>query len=269
MVGDDEQYAVAMSLMAIQLGMPARVVMGWHPNEDEAPDDVFTATGDNVHAWVEIAFDGVGWVPFDPTPSEDNEPNDQSTKPRADPKPQVLQPPPPAQQAADLPPSIADDREQADDEDAGVDWLGPVLLYGGITVGLAALLAAPFVVMGFIKATRRARRRAALRTADRISGGWDELVDSAVDLRAPVVAGATRTESAQIVGATFAQPRVAALAQRADADVYGPGDPSPEDVETFWREVDDIVGEMRGSTTWWQRVRARLSVRSLRRGGAS
>lgn len=269
MIGDDEQYAVAMSLMAIQLGMPARVVMGWYPSEDEASSSVFTATGDNVRVWVEIAFDGVGWVPFDPTPSEDNEPNDQSTKPRADPKPQVLQPPPPAQEAADLPPSIADDREQEDEEEAGVDWLGPILLWGGISVGILALLAAPFLVMGLIKGTRRARRRAAARTADRISGGWDELVDSAVDLRAPVVVGATRAESAEVVGSAFAQPRVATLAQRADADVYGPGDPSPEDVETFWREVDDIVGEMKGSTTWWQRVRARLSLRSLRRGGTS
>lgn len=269
MIGDDEQYAVAMALMATQLGMPARVVMGWHPNENDQAGSVFTATGDNVHAWVEIAFDGVGWVPFDPTPSEDNEPNDQSTKPRADPKPQVLQPPPPAQEAADLPPSIADDREQEEDEDAGVDWLAPLLLFGGIGVGILALLAAPFIVMGLIKGTRRARRRAAARTADRISGGWDELVDSAVDLRAPVVVGATRAESAAVVGAAFTQPRVATLAERADADVYGPGDPSPEDVETFWREVDDIVGEMKGSTSWWQRVRARLSLRSLRRGGAS
>ncbi len=269
MVGDDEQYAVAMALMARQLGMPARVVMGWHPNDDDAPESVFSATGDNLHAWVEIAFDGVGWVPFDPTPSEDNEPNDQSTKPRADPKPQVLQPPPPAQEAADLPPSIADDRDQEEEEDAGIDWLGPVLLYGGITVGVLALVAAPFIVMGLIKGTRRARRRAAARTADRISGGWDELVDSAVDLRAPVTQGATRAESADVVGAAFAQPRVTSLAERADADVYGPGDPSAEDVEAFWREVDDIVGEMKGGATWWQRVRARLSLRSLRRGGAS
>ncbi len=67
----------------------------------------------------------------------------------------------------------------------------------------------------------------------------------------------------------FAQPRVASLATRADVDVFGPGDPTPEDVETFWHEVDDIVGEMRGSATLWQRLRARLSLRSLRHGGPS
>lgn len=264
MIGDDEQYAVAMALMATQLGMPARVVMGWHPGEDDAASADFTATGDNLHAWVEIAFQGYGWLPFDPTPDEDNQPNDQTTKPRANPKPQVLQPPPPAQEPADLPPAIAEDREQDDEQEAGIDWLGPVLLYGGIGLGVIALLLAPFIVMGVIKGTRRARRRGAARTADRISGGWDELVDSAVDLRAPVLTGATRAESAAVVGETFAQPRVAELATRADLDVYGPGDPAPEDVEAFWREVDDIVGGMRGSTTLWQRLRARLSTRSLR-----
>lgn len=266
MIGDDEQYAVAMALLATQLGMPARVVMGWHLDGDDATGDaVFTATGDNLHAWVEIAFEGYGWVPFDPTPDEDNQPNDQTTKPQANPKPQVLQPPPPAQEPADLPPAIAEDREQDDEQDTAVDWLGPVLLYGGIGLGVVVLVLAPFIVMGIVKGARRARRRGAARPADRISGGWDELVDSAIDLRAPVVAGATRAESASVVGSTFAEPRVAALATRADADVYGPGDPSPADVDAFWREVDDIVGGMRDSTTLWQRVRARVSLRSLRR----
>jgi hypothetical protein len=50
----------------------------------------------------------------------------------------------------------------------------------------------------------------------------------------------------------FDDPRVTQLATRADVDVFGPGDPAP-DVDAFWREVDDIVGQMRGSTTVWQR----------------
>ncbi len=266
MIGDDEQYAVAMALMANQLGMPARVVMGWYPGEQDGGEGVFTATGDNLHAWVEVAFAGHGWVAFDPTPDEDNEPSDQSTQPQANPKPQVLQPPPPAQEPADLPPSIANDREQNDEEEPGENWLGPVLVYGAIGLGTVLVLLAPFLVMGAVKAARRARRRRAERAADRISGGWDELVDRAVDLRAPVVVGATRAESAEIVTAAFDEPRAAVLAARADAEVFGPADPTPEDVEAFWREVDDIVGGMSGSASVWQRLRARLSLRSLRRG---
>lgn len=269
LIGDGEQYAVAMALLARQLGIPARVVMGWYPGEDDQIDagGVFTATGDNLRAWVEVAFDGFGWVPFDPTPDEDNEPNDQNTKPQANPKPQVLQPPPPAQEPADLPPTIAEDRDQEDEKDTGDDWLGPILFYGGIGLAIIALLAAPFIVLGVVKGARRARRRTAPRTADRISGGWDELVDNAVDLRTPVAVGATRAESATVVVSTFEEPRVATLAARADAQVYGPGDPTPADVDAFWREVDEIVGGMRHKSTWWRRLGARLSIRSLR-GGA-
>lgn len=265
MIGDDEQYAVAMALVANQLGMPARVVMGWYP--DEAGDGTFTATGENLHAWVEIAFEGAGWVPFDPTPDEDNEPDQQSTTPRADPQPQVLQPPPPAQEPADLPPTIADERDQEDEEEVSLDWLGPVLLIGGLSLGVIALILAPFLIIGAIKATRRVRRRRAERAADRISGGWDELVDSAIDLRAPVRRGATRSESAEVVAASWDAERVTALADRADAEVYGPGEPSAEQIDAFWAEVDDIVGGMMGSTSWWQRLRARVSLRSFRPGG--
>ncbi|MCT9819249.1 transglutaminase-like domain-containing protein [Microbacterium sp. W1N] len=266
LIGDDEQYAVAMTLIARQLGMPARVVMGWYPDEDEQASGVFTATGDNLHAWVEIAFTGVGWVPFDPTPDEDNQPSEQNTQPRANPKPQVLQPPPPAQEPADLPPAIAEDRDQNDEDEQGAEWIGAVLAWVGGSLLVLLVLASPFIVMGIVKGSRRTKRRTTPRTADRISGGWDELVDNAVDLRVPVDAGVTRAESAAAVGAAFAPDRVGALATRADADVYGPGDPSVADVEAFWREVDEIVGGMKEQSGFWARVRARLSLRSLRRG---
>ncbi|MCM3695157.1 transglutaminase domain-containing protein [Microbacterium oleivorans] len=267
MVGDDEQYAVTMALMALQLGMPARVVMGWYPDDGQDAGGVFTATGDNMHAWVEIAFADAGWVTFDPTPDEDNEPSQQNTKPRANPKPQVLQPPPPAQEPAELPPALAEERDQDEEEPPGPDWLGPVLLWTGVGLGTLLLLLSPFLVIGGIKAARRTRRLRAERTADRVSGGWDELVDRAVDYRVAVPPGSTRFESAQVVGEAFDGARVATLAQRADADVYGPGDPTPEDVDAFWREVDEIVAGMAGGATFWQRLRARLSLRSLRRRG--
>ena len=266
MVGDDEQYAVAMALMANEIGIPARVVMGFHPDEDAAGAASFTATGDNLHAWVEVAFAGAGWVPFDPTPPEDQIPNDQSTRPRADPQPQVLQPPPPAQEPVDLPPTVADDQENEEDPNAGNGILGAILAIGGLSLVILAILAAPLVAIGIVKARRRARRLAAERPADRVSGGWDELVDRAADLGAPVTGGATRTEDAAVLGAAFAEPAVTTLARDADAVVFGPGDPTPEDVSEFWRQVDELVAEMAAGTTRMARLRARWSLRSLRAG---
>ncbi|MFS0912107.1 transglutaminaseTgpA domain-containing protein [Microbacterium sp. 179-I 3D2 NHS] len=268
MIGDDEQYAVAMALLAGQLDIPVRVVMGYYPDEEQEGQAVFTATGDDVHAWVEVNFDGIGWLPFNPTPPEDQVPNDQNTKPRVDPKPQVLQPPPPPQEPVDLPPTLPDDRESEDENLDLAGIIGAILLIGGITLGILALLMSPFIVIGAWKAAKRRSRRAAERTADRISGGWDELTDRAVDYGARLTPGGTRPEEAAAVVATLAVPRVTDLARRADAEVFGPSDPTPEDVEAFWSEVDAIVGGLGDDAGFWKRVKARLSLRSLLSGSA-
>lgn len=266
MVGDDEQYATAMALLARELGIPARVVMGFYPDEEQADQPVFTANGETLHAWVEVAFDGVGWVPFDPTPPEDQVPSDQTTKPKADPKPQVLQPPPPPQEPVDLPPTTTDDRGSDDDEGFDATLLWTIVAIGLGTLGILFVLLAPFIVIGALKATRRRKRREAERATDRISGGWDELVDRASDYGAPVRPGATRREDAGILSAAFAEPKVATLASRADLEVFGPSEPSPDDVDEFWKQVDEIVGGMGRGRSVWRRLQARLSLRSLLAG---
>ncbi|MGZ0712048.1 transglutaminaseTgpA domain-containing protein (plasmid) [Coraliomargarita sp. W4R53] len=266
MVGDDEQYAAAMALLANSIGIPARVVMGFHPADDDARSAVFTATGDNLHAWVEVAFEGAGWVPFDPTPSEDQVPSDQTTKPRSDPKPQVLQPPPPQQEPVDLPPTVPDEREDDEDDEATGNAFGLILAIVAAGIGTLLLLAAPFLIIGSVKLARRKRRLSAQRSADRISGGWDELVDRAADYGTLVRTGGTRLDDANSVTAAFAESGVTALAVRADAEVFGPSDPSDDDVQEFWRQVDGIVADMGRSTSVWGRLRARLSLRSLLAG---
>lgn len=266
MVGDDEQYATAMALLAREIGIPARVVMGFYPEEEAEGQPVFAATGDTLHAWVEVAFADHGWVTFDPTPPEDQVPNDQTTKPKADPKPQVLQPPPPPQEPVDLPPTVPDDRESEDESGFDAALLALIVVIAVGVAGILALLAAPFVIIGALKAARRRKRREAERAADRISGGWDELVDRAADYGAPVRPGGTRREDAGVVGTAFAEPRVATLAERADLEVFGPTEPTPDDVTEFWRQVDEIVGGMGTGRSMWARLAARLNVRSLLAG---
>jgi hypothetical protein len=268
MIGDDEQYAVAMALLAGQIDIPARVVLGYYPDEEQAGEAVFTATGDNVHAWVEVNFEGIGWVTFNPTPPEDQVPNDQNTKPRVDPKPQVLQPPPPPQEPVDLPPTLPDDRESEDESLNLAGIIGAILLIGGISLAVIAVLASPFIVIGAWKASRRRSRRAAARTSDRISGGWDELTDRAIDYGAPLAPGGTRTEEAAVVASSLTVPQVTALAERADAEVFGPAEPTAQDVDVFWREVDEIVGGLGKEAGFWKRTKARLSMRSLLGGTA-
>jgi hypothetical protein len=267
MIGDDEQYAVTMALMAREIGIPARVAMGYYPKKDEAPGGVFKATGDDVHAWVEVNFAGYGWLPFDPTPPEDQEPQAQNTKPKVDPKPQVLQPPPPPQEPVDLPPTVPDDREAEDDAPDILGIIGIILAVGGVSLLVLLILSSPFIVIGAWKASRRRKRRNAQTTPDRISGGWDELTDRAVDYGARLAPGGTRIEEAAVVSTVLAPATATALADRADGEVFGPGEPSQDEVDAFWAEVDDAVGGMRRDAGFWKRMKARLSVRSLTGSG--
>lgn len=61
------QFATSMTLLAREMGVPARLVYGARPGEEVAPGE-YVVRGKNMHTWVEVYFPGVGWYPFDPTP---------------------------------------------------------------------------------------------------------------------------------------------------------------------------------------------------------
>ncbi|MEX5721886.1 transglutaminase family protein, partial [Geodermatophilus maliterrae] len=62
-----EQYAGAMAAMVRAAGIPARVALGYTPGRVQ-PGGGRLVTSDDAHAWVEVHFDDLGWIPFDPTP---------------------------------------------------------------------------------------------------------------------------------------------------------------------------------------------------------
>ncbi|EYR64241.1 transglutaminase [Actinotalea ferrariae CF5-4] len=294
MVGDGEQYASAMALMAREMGLPSRVVLGLVPDEEQAGAEEVTLSGDDVEAWVEIAFDGHGWVAFDPTPDESKTPREDTPEQEAQPQPQVRQPPPPPPDPV-TPPD--DDTEQprtdAPPEPPAVAGdLRPFLVALAVVVVPALVLLGPFLLVALLKARRRARRRTAGAPVERVVGGWEELLDQARDLRRPAPERATRRETAVHLasvfapvavgppsGATTERPAdragrrgrrpgvagaVAGLATRADAVVFGPGEPTPEQVEAYWQQVDAAVRSLQEAVPARQRLRARWSTASLR-----
>ncbi|MBX9244360.1 transglutaminase domain-containing protein, partial [Actinotalea ferrariae] len=206
MVGDSEQYASAMALMAREMGLPARVVLGFVPDEEEADAEELTLTGDDIQAWVEISFAGHGWVPFYPTPDESKTPREDTPEEQSEPQPQVVQPPPPPQDPV-TPPD--DDTEQPRTDTLPPppppfnEWLQLAVL-GAAVVGPLVLLLAPFVVILAAKGRRRKRRRTQGPAVERVVGGWDEVLDEARDLRRPPPPLATRRETAVALAGAFA-----------------------------------------------------------------
>ncbi|MCE5240104.1 transglutaminase-like domain-containing protein [bacterium] len=65
-------FASAMVVLCRALGLPARMVGGFLPGEeDRDTPDLYTVREKDAHAWPEVYFPGAGWTAFDPTPPED------------------------------------------------------------------------------------------------------------------------------------------------------------------------------------------------------
>jgi len=66
-----QQFSAAMAVMLRSLGIPARVAMGYAGGNQVAANTWSVMTTD-LHAWVEVPFEGYGWLPFEPTPGKSN-----------------------------------------------------------------------------------------------------------------------------------------------------------------------------------------------------
>jgi hypothetical protein len=268
MVGDQEQYAALMAVLVRSLGIPARVVVGFAPTG--STEVAVQLRGRDITAWVEVPFDGFGWVAFDPTPSPDKPLTDDQKQTQTERREVAVEEPPAL-------PQVQPDTVDTDTTDQGpqestppapneADTFMPALLLAmfGWTLLVLALFAAPIVTILAIKSRRRRRRLAALRPADRITGGWQQLVDTAVDFGYRPATWHTRSEVAHdLAGAGVLQ--MDWLAPAADAAQFSPTPVDDERARSYWREVDDRSAELLGGLGFWRRWRARLSLASLRR----
>lgn len=62
-----EHIATAMALLLREVGIPTRLVTGFGPGERNPLTGYFEVREREAHAWVEVLYPGVGWVPYDPT----------------------------------------------------------------------------------------------------------------------------------------------------------------------------------------------------------
>ncbi|MBD5081519.1 MAG: transglutaminase domain-containing protein [Ruminococcaceae bacterium] len=71
--GHCAMYATAMCLALRYYGIPARYVTGFTLGGDDCEQTAdghykYTVTDKELHAWVEVYYEGLGWVCYDPTP---------------------------------------------------------------------------------------------------------------------------------------------------------------------------------------------------------
>ncbi|WP_308799490.1 transglutaminase domain-containing protein [Agromyces silvae] len=276
MVGDEEQYAAAMALMARHLGYPARVVMGFAPEISENDEEVEVLGGD-VTAWVEVPFEGIGWISFRPTPDQVDVPQEQTPKPKSEPQPQVRQPPRSEAVEDELLTTVEIDETDDEDREQPFQIPGWVWVVAG-AVGIPALLVfAPLLVVALAKRRRRERRRRA-RPDRSAAGAWDELVDRYLELGFEPPTRATRLQVAAELERQAAQQglaeqgepvaTLAPLAAAVDRDVFAGGEVESEVADRRWTEADAAAAAVSAAAGGVRRLvsRYRLAKRRAKPG---
>ncbi|HEX6359207.1 transglutaminaseTgpA domain-containing protein [Actinophytocola sp.] len=262
-VGDDEQYAAAFALVANELGMPARVVLGATPKNDGA------VRGKDVHAWVELHLADGRWVPVPHTefmPDTSKKPDKQPPQEFENTDASIVPPP-----NTSHPPSTLDDLAQTDPS-TNRAATSPEPGTGGLPAIIGVLLrwvGLPLLVLGTLcgaiigaKTVRRNRRRTRGHPAARVAAGWREVLDHVRDLGMPAPRGGTRWEQARSV----ADQRVTGLASHADTVVFGAAEPGGVAADEFWTAVATLRAQLGREAGRWRRFRAAISLRSIRPG---
>ncbi|SCZ54128.1 protein of unknown function [Arthrobacter sp. UNCCL28] len=196
-------FSSAMAVMARAEGIPSRIAVGYAPGRLTGESVALVGQGSfpeyevdarDAHAWPELYFEGLGWVPFEPTPSrgvvpqyatETSVPGNLSTN--ADEK-EVLTTPAPATPAPVPLPGV-------ETPAAGTTNANPLPVIGAAAAGVVLLLA--FLWSPRLSRTILRRRRLNQKPpddADALGPGfkdpvpelaWAELQDLAADYGLP------------------------------------------------------------------------------------
>ncbi len=263
MVGDEEQYASAFALMARSLGYPARIVLGFAPETTGAAGGPVEVRGGDVTAWVEVAFDGVGWLPFSPTPEQTDVPQDQVPEPQSEPQPQVRQPPRSQLEQDDLVTAVEIEDPDADDDGLAAlpAWVGVVAVAIAVPT---LLLLLPALVVAALKARRAHRRRTAAARHDAVAGAWDEALDRLLELGYATPGRATRVVAARELEHAGADGLVA-VARRADTAVFAGLDVSDAEVADAWADAERVVAAGSAGVSRRRRLASRYRLGAVRR----
>jgi len=263
-VGDDEQFATAVALIARELGFPSRVVVGARLGSADPAlrtCESGACRAQDIAAWTEVQSASGDWVPVDVTPQYTQSPSLEVAEQRnpenvTEVRPESVDdvvPPDPLQED-----SGADDRT---DDAAGLDlaWLWPTVRVTGIVLLVLVLALGPLIVIIAAKASRRRSRRTQGEPAARIAGGWDEYVDAAVDAGRDPSPMLTRGEIADL----YATPAGTALAVDADRAVFSGAAVSESDATAFWRTVDQERKRFSRQRGVWRGMVATVSLKSF------
>ncbi|WP_158614141.1 DUF3488 and transglutaminase-like domain-containing protein [Frondihabitans sp. PhB188] len=211
-------FASAMAVMARTLGIPSRIAVGFLPGTQVGGSDDWTVTSNDLHTWPELYFQGLGWIPFEPTVGQgttasyltqtgtDTSPS-ASASATTEPSDTASAEATPTSTAASNA-ATATSTSSADAQSAGSGTT-----VGGVplTVGAIAIVILLGMLPWWLRTSRR-RRRLTQRPPDSALAAWREIVDTARDLGLPVDPAATPQQTSATLAKAVAPDDLALAA---------------------------------------------------------
>ncbi|MCP5025638.1 MAG: transglutaminase domain-containing protein [Actinomycetia bacterium] len=273
--GTAEQYAAAFALLLAAVDVPSRIVVGY-----VVDGELVESFGEGLEAaevrrsdlavWIEVPFEGVGWVGFPAGPMETAQPEGQPSAGGGSRSLSTV-PPTPSQDepVEELDENRSDDVEGCTDDDceeqAGRSF-PTIVVYALITIGLiVATLALFAATVRLLKGRRRRRRRRSVPAAS-IAGAWREMLDLKVDEGKSIREMATIRETVIDLTDTAGQDDVQQLSHLAESSAFSGSEPTESDADRAWGHLHGIEQAQSHAETRVATARRQLSLRSLRGG---
>ncbi len=277
-----EQFAGTYAAFARAVGLPARVAVGFTQGTLEA-DGLYHVLGRHAHAWPEVYFEGVGWVPFEPTPGRGNplatgytgvgpaQADDQGgtetvgTTAASTPSPVNGADVPdiggvaPELGTPTLPPTTIEGRR-------GAGRWGWVLAALAVVVGAAVVAAGWLAALAVVRRRRRERRRRQAKSAaDRVLVAWTEANEALQRSGTGPRPSETPLEFAQRSRRRLGAPPEMddQLAADTTCAAYAADGVPPDAVDRSVRTVATLERHVHETSTWRQRLRWAADPRGL------
>jgi transglutaminase-like putative cysteine protease len=253
-VANDEQFAAMFATLGRVVGLPTRIVVGFTPPPADNRGVIFVR-GADARVWAEVLFEGVGWMPFTATPSDDGKASSSIgfggqpvVELREAPASEQTPVSPPVQVAG---PAIANSPNSSQ---INVRSVLIVVLLSLLLVGIG------FGGVVLMKRRQTARRRAATPRQS-VIGAWQDVLDRLAE--AGIRGTSLMTVEEVVQCAEESSAALTGLYRPINRALYSDAEITETEREQAWRARDRFVSGVNRRSSWRQRVSHMVDPRPL------